>query len=144
MNRATAIKVVDALHGLALANWADFSENPELVRVYQRNLRSKNCKYVDDKLTCGKLDCWSTYRDLVERYPGGPILGDCEDFATAHAAYLAYNCFQGVYVGLVVGKRVSHAIAGASKNGTIQIIDPSRWFGMGETHYRNPLWRKLA
>lgn len=136
--------VLDALHGLARANWYDFHTSPAVCKGYYKALAEKRFKYVPDKFSCGALDCWSTARDMLRRYPEPmKVLGDCEDFACAYAGWLASQCFTGVEVGLVVGKRVSHAILAVNKNGERHIIDPSRWYGMPETHYNGAIWRKL-
>jgi hypothetical protein len=141
-----AQRVVAALHGLCLANWSDFCRYPEALRAYERNLRAGRHVYVSDQLTCGRPDCWSTYRDLVKRYPSGsePLMLDCEDAASAHIAYLAATCHQDLYMGLICGNPISHAVGAVKKNGKIVIVDPSRWYGMGETVYDNPVLRKVC
>ena len=145
-----ARRALSAIRGLALANWHDFAREPELCKSYLLNLSRGRILYVSDKVTCGRLDCWSTYRDLRRRYqsakPTSYILLDCEDAAAAHAGWLASNGYRGVYVGLVVGRQVSHAIVGIeqSPGAPITICDPCRWFGMPPTTYENPLWSKLT
>lgn len=149
--------ITDSLLDMARVNWYDFANDPALCEAYARNLKSGRHKYVADKLTCGHDDCWSTYKSLRRRYqkddPKGTILLDCEDAACAHAGWLAAQCFgDSIYVGLIPGRRVSHAIAGVmpasagalAGEDKIRIVDPARWFGMGETSYANPVWRKVA
>lgn len=145
MDSRTANMVVDALQGLARANWHDFVSSAALCESYAKRLHSKGFRYTPDRVTCGMTDCWSTYKDLESRYPyPAPILADCEDLACSFSAWLASRCYDGVYVGLVPGKRVAHAISGVERaRGKIEILDPSRWYGMGETHYNGVLWRKL-
>jgi hypothetical protein len=150
--------ITDALARMANVNRHDFSQDQSLCEAYKRNLRNKRHKYVSDKLTCGHDDCWSTYKSLVRRYqkddPNGTIELDCEDAACAHSGWLAAQCYGAdtCYVGLVPGRRVSHAVSGVLRgkpsaiNGPerIQIIDPARWFGMGPTSYNNIVWRQVA
>lgn len=142
----TAGLITDALHHLAEANWYEFRKSPALARAYRENLAAGRHQYVADKATCGLPDCWSTYRILVERYGGdSAILGDCEDFACAHAAHLAnLGGPDRVYVGLIPGRHIAHAVAGIEdRRGIIQVLDPALWAGMKPTHYENPVWRQL-
>lgn len=143
MDSETAKIVTDALHGLARANWHDFAAFPTLCAEFASRLRAKGFRYTPDRITCGMADCWSTFKDLAARYPDSPILADCEDLACAYSGWLASRCYSGVYVGLVPGKRVAHAVSGIEKDGRIQVVDPSRWYGMRETHYNGIVWRKL-
>lgn len=145
MNQATAQRVVNALANLARANWYDFVRSPALCVSFRVHLEENRFIYTADRITCGRADCWSTYRELLARYPDpAPILADCEDLACAYAAWWASQCLSGVYVGLVVGKKVSHCIAGfEDETGKIQVADPSIWYGMGPTHYNDPLWVKI-
>jgi hypothetical protein len=150
VNRRAALRALNAIRGLALANWSDFARDAALCGAYRLNLSRGRHLYISDKVTCGRLDCWSTYRDLVKRYQasdrGAYILLDCEDAATAHAGWLASNHYRGVYVGLVVGRQVSHAIVGIEKTpgGPVEVCDPCRWYGMPPTTYDNPLWSKVT
>lgn len=137
-------QVLSALHGLALANWSDFCRDRALAKAYARNLKERLHLYVADRVTCGRLDCWSRYRDLVARYPyPAEVQLDCEDFACAHAAYMALTCHGAIYVGLVPGMRVSHAVCGVSDSnsplardlGGVRIIDPCLWAGMPSVPY---------
>lgn len=147
-----ANRITDALLGMAQANWHDFSSDPKLCRLYKRNLDERRHRYVPDRQTCGLADCWSTYRALATRYPyPSSILLDCEDAACAHSAWLASQCYQGgdrILVGLVPGKRISHAVSGVERTEKgvkrIIVVDPSRWYGMAPTHYDNPLWRYVT
>lgn len=131
---AKAQEFARRLQSLAVQNAYAFSRSPELCAAYLRDLKDRRFSYVDDKLTCGLDDCWSSYRALRERYPKGKIKLDCEDAASAHAGWLASRCYEKVWIGLVPGNRVSHAIVGVSKpgilDGKIRVIDPCRWFGM--------------
>lgn len=132
---------------MAEANQFEFQKSPELCKKYYENVRAGRHKYVADRKTCGLADCWSTYRILCERYGNGIILADCEDFACAHAGWLASQCYRDcrILVGLVPGVHVSHAIAGVERQkGKIEVIDPAAWAGMPETHYNNPVWRYLT
>lgn len=149
MSPELARKVLSSLHGLAEANWSDFTRDARLCAAYKADLQAGRFKYTDDIVTCGRLDCWSTYKDLRARYRREPkILFDCEDIACAHAGWLAAQCHEGIHIGLIVGRRISHCILGvqqfADPENPIQIVDPSRWFGMGPTSYANPLWKKLV
>lgn len=143
--RHIAEYLTDALAGMARANWYDFVQSPKLCEEYLENLKAGRCKYVADKVTCGFADCWSTYRSLCERYKGKRILLDCEDAACAHAGWLRSQCYKKdkIFVGLVPGRKVSHAICGIKRDGKMIIIDPARWFGMGPTTYNNPVWREV-
>lgn len=137
---------VSALHGMARANWYEFARSPELCRSYYENLRARRFKYVPDRYTCGHPDCWSTYRALAERYPEGQkILLDCEDAACAHAGWLASQCYTDaeILVGLVPGVKISHAVCGVRQGGRTYVVDPSRWFGMGPTHYEGVQWKDV-
>lgn len=152
-----AESITDALARMARVNWHDFTKDQDLCRRYIANLRNRRHRYTPDKLTCGHDDCWSTYKSLVRRYqkddPHGLILLDCEDAACAHSGWLAAQCYGAdtVYVGLVPGRRVSHAVSGVLRgrpgatNGPdkIRIVDPARWFGMGPTSYANTVWREI-
>ncbi len=146
MTPAQADAVVSALLGMARANWFDFQRDPQLCKDYFAALKAKRFKYVPDRVSCGEPDCWSLMRDMLRRYPAPMfVLGDCEDFACAYAAWLASQCFEGVYIGLVPGVRIAHAICGVEQPGKkVRVIDPSRWYGMRPTHYRNVLWRKVS
>ena len=149
--------VTDHLARMARVNWYDFSQDKDLCKAYITNLRNRRHKYTPDKLTCGHDDCWSTYKSLVNRYqkhdPRATILLDCEDAACAHSGWLAAQCYAGdtVFVGLVPGRRVSHAVSGVLRgkpgpvNGPdrIRIIAPARWFGMGPTSYENCVWKEV-
>lgn len=145
--RPVAEFLTDSLCGMARANWFEFQRDPVLCRRYLSDLRSGNHRYVADKITCGLPDCWSSYRGLVERYGKGPLLLDCEDAACALSGWLASQCYKKdrILVGLVPGRKISHAITGVMKpDGTITILDPARWAGMGPTSYENPVWRDVA
>lgn len=146
MNRALAGKITDALAGLARANVVEFQRSPDLCAAYLANLRAGRHKYTPDRVTCGYADCWSTYRALVERYPTGPILLDCEDAACAHSGWLATQCYADrIFVGLIPGSIISHAVSGVEKAGetVIQLVDPCIWYGMPPTRYDNPVWRPV-
>lgn len=153
MRDSIAWRIVDALHGLAVANYHDFMASDELSKLYLDNLRAGKHVYVADLITCGWVDCWSTYRDMVRRNPDGIIRQDCEDAACSWAGWMTANCHSGIYVGLVPGKVISHAIAGAdlktpeADNATtgrnITIVDPARWYGMAETKYPKVFWKKV-
>lgn len=157
MRDRIAWQIVDALHDLAVANHIDFVKRPGLSELWLANLREGLHVYVSDKVTCGWLDCWSTYKDLIDRYQKqgvrGPVLQDCEDAACSWAGWMTANCFGGVYVGLVPGKKISHAIAGADyetpdednalTGRNISIVDPARWYGMTATTYPKVYWKKV-
>jgi hypothetical protein len=138
-----ANKLADALQSLALANWHEFVKSPALCRLYWTNLSERKHVYVPDRITCGLADCWSSYRALCERYRyPSPVFLDCEDAACAHAGWLAAQCYTDrVLVGIVPGRRISHAICGIERDGKKIVIDTARWFGMEPTHYENPVWR---
>lgn len=149
-----ANRITESLLGMAQANWHEFSISPKLCALYAKNMADGRHTYISDKITCGFADCWSSYRGLAERYPKGPVYLDCEDAATAHAGWLAsqrYTLGEPIYVGLVPGKRISHAIAGVGTNplatrpedDTIRIVDPSRWYGMAPTSYDKVFWRRV-
>lgn len=144
-----ALRIATALKGLAEANWHEFSKRPWLCRRYYANLKGGKHKYVPDRETCFLPDCWSTYLGLVTRYqakdPGGLILLDCEDATCAHMGWLASQCYRGpeLYVGLVPGRKVSHAVGRVVQNGKDHIVDPSRWFGMADTTYEDTVWVRL-
>lgn len=126
-----------SLQGLAQANLAALREHPELVSAYRSAKLFGRYKYESDQLTCERPDCWSTLRGLLERYAIGPVLGDCEDFACAEAAYLAFEG-QPALIGLRPGRRIAHAVCGIETPGgdayriglPDHVIDPSVDFGM--------------
>jgi hypothetical protein len=141
--------IVQALQGLARANAHDFSEDARLCARFFRRLKEKRFRYTADRVTCGFLDCWSTFRDLERRYPyPAPILADCEDLACAYSGWLASRCYKGIYVGLKPGKRVAHAVSGIARGKgtktTIAIIDPSVWYGMPPTGYDGTKWALVS
>lgn len=132
MERSKAERIVKALRGLARTNTYEFCRSPRLLSLYWENFTARRHKYVADRVTCGLADCWSTYRALIERYgEKGPILMDCEDASAAHAAALRLSGYPDVFIGFVAGVHISHAICGVRKDGNIQPIDPSVWYGMG-------------
>lgn len=144
-----ALRIAEALRGLAQANWHEFAARPWLCRRYYANLRGARHKYVPDRETCGLADCWSTYLGLVTRYQASDskalIMLDCEDATCAHMGWLASQCYKGpeLYVGLVPGVRVSHAVGRVVQGGKEFIVDPSRWFGMADTTYEDTVWVRL-
>lgn len=132
MERSKAERILKALRGLARNNVYEFCRSPRLLSAYWDNFTNRRHRYVADRVTCGLVDCWSTYRALVERYgEKGPILCDCEDASAAHAAALRLSGYPDVLIGFVAGTHISHAIAGVRIGGRIQPIDPSVWYGMG-------------
>ncbi len=132
MERSKAERIVLALRGLARANVYEFCRSPRLLSVYWDNFNAGRHKYVADRVTCGLVDCWSTYRALVERYgEKGPILCDCEDASAAHIAALRLGGYPDCLIGFVPGVHISHAICAVRKDGQIIPIDPSVWYGMG-------------
>lgn len=138
--------ILSGLEDLAAANRHEFNKSPALVREYEENLRSKRHVYTPDweATECKQLNCWSPYRAIAERYRGkAKIPVDCKDCSTSHAGYLAHKGAKGVYLGLVPGERVSHAVAGLEEDGRIQVIDPSRWYGMSDTTYNGVHWRRF-
>lgn len=144
MDERTQQRILLALHDLARAQWHEFIRSPSLCSAYEKNLKAGRHKYVSDKITCGHDDCWSLYSDLVQRYKTGPIKLDCEEASTVHAAWLASQCYAGIYIGFVPGKQISHCVMGVEKKGKILVVDPSRWYGMGPTTYAKVIWRKLS
>jgi hypothetical protein len=141
--------IVDKLEGLARANWLTFVKDQSLCQQYASDIADGRFLYASDRATCGYLDCWSLYKDLLKRYPPPTkVLFDCEDLACAHAAWIASQCpgRERAYVGLVPGKRVSHAVAGYRRRAdseTITIIEPSIWFGMPRTSYDGVTWKEV-
>lgn len=144
MDKQTREYILDALQGLTTANWLAFGNSPALCCEYERNLRSGRHVYVDDAITCGEADCWSLYRDLCERYRGRKIELDCEDAASAHAAWLVSRCYRGISVGFVPAPQISHAVVGVKQGGKMRIVDPCIWYGMGSTTYDGVVWRELV
>lgn len=147
MQARTKDRILTALHGLSTANWYEFGRSPALCARYLRNLRLGRHKYIDDRITCGEPDCWSLYRDLCARYPdeSKPLYLDCEDAASAHAGWMAAQCWRGVNIGFVPGERVSHAIVGIkSRDGKMRIVDPCLWYGMQSTSYAGAIYRELT
>lgn len=143
--------LLKSLQGLAQANLAAYRERPELVSAYRCAKRFGRFIYESDELTCGRPDCWSTTRGLLERYPYGPVLADCEDFACAEAAYLAYQG-QPALIGLRPGKRIAHAVCGVETPGgdayrigpPEYVIDPSVDFGMPKLpRYDQIYWMRV-
>jgi hypothetical protein len=145
-----SLAIVESLRGLARANWYEFATRPWLCRRYRENLTKRRHRYVADRITCGLADCWSSYLILVTRYqsqdPTAPIPLDCEDCTCAHMGWLASQCYRGpkLYVGLVPGVKVSHAVGRVVQDGKDHIVDPSRWFGMGPTSYDGAVWLELT
>lgn len=135
-------QVLRELRGLAETNLYDFRTQPSLIAEYESCLRRGCFRYVDDLKTCGDLDCWSLYRSLRDRYGArGPVLGDCEDFAAAHAAYLV-TCGEPAMVGIRPGHRISHAVCGViHPNGRdVRLLDPSVWAGMPPLEDYSGIW----
>jgi hypothetical protein len=136
-SQAAIMNTLRSLQGLAEANRDDFERYPELVLAYEHALNSGLFRYVPDPETCGLPDCWSTFKGLYERYPIGPILGDCEDFACEHAAYLTVKGKRGL-IGLRPGRRIAHAVCAEESPSSygkkipepVEVIDPSVTFGM--------------
>lgn len=143
--RGTREYILESLRRMARANLLEFSKSRALCGLYETNLRAGRHVYRSDQETCGWIDCWSLYRDLCERYPDPrePLYLDCEDAASAHAAWLVGRCYRGVRIGFVPGREISHAICGVEQGGRIRIVDPCRWYGMGETRYDGALWATL-
>ena len=143
--------VLRALQGLAQANKAAFMRHPEMAGVYRHALASGRFRYVSDMETCGLPDCWSTLRALFERYPIGPIPGDCEDFACGHAGYLAFMGKQAL-IGLRPGTKIAHAVCAVEGPGGTDttigppqaVIDPSLDFGMPPlVKYNQIYWMRV-
>lgn len=136
-SEAAILGVLRSLQGMAQANAEAFRRYPAMAGAYRHALASGRFRYVSDQETCGLPDCWSTMRALFERYPIGPIPGDCEDFACGHAGYLASQGKRAL-IGLRPGKRIAHAVCALegpggtdTKIGAPQtVIDPSLDFGM--------------
>ena len=151
LSEAKAREFARRLQSLAVQNAYAFSQSPALCASYLQDVKRHRFRYVDDKLTCGLDDCWSSYRALKERYGDGLIKLDCEDAASAHAGWLASRCYEKVWIGLVPGNRVSHAIVGVSRpggaflGGKIRIIDPCRWYGMPPfgRPYKPVFWERV-
>lgn len=130
------------LRGLAETNLYDFRRSPRLAAQYAACLRRGCFRYVDDWSTCGELDCWSSMLSLRDRYGHkGPILADCEDLASAHAAHLALEG-QPAMVGIRPGRRISHAVCGVlMKDGRgVAMLDPSVWAGMPPLSDYSGIW----
>lgn len=140
--------VLAQLRELARQNLADFREDKSLVRRYEAALGGDSFRYTSDSVTCGRPDCWSTFRELAERQEvgGEDTIGlDCEDDAAALAAWLASKGRE-TYVGIIPGVRVSHAVAGVKRGESIVRLDPALWHGMpNEIDYERPhLWIKVS
>lgn len=134
-------RVLRELRGLAEANLWDFASVPGLTAEYAAALRWGRFKYIDDLATCGDVDCWSTFISLRDRYRSGPLLADCEDLASAHAAYLSLKG-EAAMVGVVPGQRISHAVCGVlAPNGRdVRLLDPSVWAGMRPLGSYSGIW----
>lgn len=157
MDDRTAARITISLRGLGRVNAYEFCSSPALRRSYLWALKNKRIVYVPDQVTCGLPDCWSTWRGLVERYGergekpeaarfGGRIPLDCEDIAGAHAGFMSATGTSGVYMGLVPGSQISHAICGVrDKLGFIHPMDPAVWVGMGDfgRPYRPIYWAEV-
>lgn len=148
--------ILGGLEDLAAVNRHEFSKSPALVEEYERAVGADSngalvypprFVYVPDweATECRELNCWSPFRSIAERYRGkASIPVDCKDCSTMVAGYLAYRQTPEVYVGLVIGSRVSHAVAGVrTPKGRLKLIDPSRWYGMPETTYDGVRWRRV-
>lgn len=139
--------ILDGLEDLAAVNRHDFAEYPALVQEYERNMQSGRHEYKPDWVAteCKELNCWSPYLGIARRYKKDKrIPVDCKDCSTSHAAYLAVTGNKAVYLGLIPGLKVSHAVAGIEvAPGKIQVIDPSRWYGMTPTTYEGVHWRRM-
>lgn len=149
---ADVVSKLRELRGLAQANLAAFRRYPELAGAYRAALKSGRFRYVSDEETCERPDCWSTLRALFRRYPFGPVLGDCEDFAAAHAAFLAYEGERAL-IGLRPGRKIAHAVCAIEGPGgseqtpgpPTRVIDPSLDFGMPPlVKYNRIYWMRVS
>lgn len=159
--------VVDRLARHALVNHTDFASDRDLVLSYERALSTPGAMvYALDgpETGCSSRDCWSSWRELVEPLggaravlDGSAALGspevaialDCEDDASALAAWLELAEPGSAWVGVVPGRRISHAIAGVTRAGESEprALDPAVWHGMPGARtldYRRALWARLA
>lgn len=138
--------ITGKLENLARANWFAFASTPKLCQQYREDIKASRWIYTPDSATCLYPDCWSTYEGLLRRYPPPQrIKFDCEDIACAHAGWLASQCLgRGkVFIGLVPGMKISHAVCGFKREDGIEVIDPCRWFGMRPTTYDGVFWKEV-
>lgn len=149
--RSAILGTLQSLRGLAEADRSDFETYPGLLEEYADAIDTGRFLYVPDPETCGLPDCWSTFLALRERYRGQRILGDCEDFACAHAAYLKVQGLPAL-IGLRPGRRIAHAVCAIEGPGGDDnvvgapdpIIDPSVDFGMPELRsYDGIYWTRV-
>jgi hypothetical protein len=142
------------LSRLARTNAVLFSQFPRFHDHYLGALGSRRMKYTTDPETCGKPDCWSSWKQLIDAQCGAlgandettVIKLDCEDDAAALAASLFLRGFDA-FVGVVPGTSISHAIAGyLDDNGHIVVLDPAVWHGMrGKIDYTRPIqWERVT
>lgn len=146
---------------LALTNRADFARDVALLASYERALATPGAMVyaLDSPETgCRARDCWATWRELVEPLGGAaallggsapPIVLDCEDDASALAAWLDLDSPGAGWVGIVPGRRISHAIAGLTRHSgeKPRPLDPAVWHGMpgaSTLDYGRAIWRRLA
>lgn len=130
---------------MAEVNAAYFRSNPkehaDYFRALENTLAAPRTRtpdpwrlvYAEEKDTCGKPNCWNTWRELCERAraTGQPIAGDCKAFSAAHAAAsLIQSPDREWFVGLRIGCFVGHAVAGVRVGADIEAIDVCLAAGM--------------
>jgi len=148
-------RILSRLEYLAKRNLKDFEKDPSLLATFERNLRLGLHDYQVDPNVCGEPDCWHTYEELVRRDKDRELVRlDCEDAACALAAGLVLAGAPAL-VGVKLGQRVSHAIAGVgtpSPSGTMKrgavvtLYDPAVWAGMpplSTREYERTRWRPI-
>ena len=156
MDEEKSERLLNRLDYLARKNIKDFRADPTLLARFERNLRLELHDYQLDPKVCGENDCWHTYAELLRRDgDGGKIRLDCEDAACALAAALALSG-EPALVGVKVGRRVSHAIAGVGRPGldgqmkrgaAVVLYDPAVWAGMQPLpvqEYERTRWRPVV
>lgn len=141
--------LLERMVGHARENLEDFRSDPELLGRFRKGLAQHRFRYAGDGLTCGKPDCWNTFRGLTLRDGAwGPWFADCEDLSCAIAASHVLAGLP-ILLGVIPGKKISHAVVGIPRDGgkRVQLIDPSVWFGMPAMEadrYATASWRPLT
>lgn len=140
-------RLLARLRFLAKRNAADFKADPLLLASFNAALAGGLFDYVLDPETCGEPDCWHTWKEILARDKdrGGRFRIDCEDGSCALAGALYLEKPGRSMIGVKLGKKISHAVAGElGKKGRVLLLDPAVWAGMNPLppeSYEQVKWR---
>jgi hypothetical protein len=165
--RAKAERLLDRLDRLTRANLRDFEASPALLAQFWRDFDGGGFEYQIDRWACPELECWDTYRELLERVRTRPRPWDCKKASAALGAALLRDGAP-IVIGLRPGENVSHAVLGvlppssaigsrgpqpvgtAGTSGPdprVRVLDPSVWTGMSPLkphEYAETHWRRIT